>query len=325
MIRLFSNTYNQTIVLLLLFTVGIRFFGIMVPYANYTPTIDINYLASAFKEINQTPLLSFIISTVIVFISALILNTICIKHEIVFMPSYLPAYFFILLNSLFVDQFYAGPALFVNLFIILSLGEILKLYQSQNPTASIFIASLLAGISALLNISYLMFFVFVIIGINVFRPFTFKDNLAAFIGFIMPLYMGTMVNFLVNDTFLPFKLFYPDYGKLHLEYWAVKSAIPMTIVVCVFAVMRMYQNFFRNTTKAKRTIQMLLILMLISIALILTGKQNAKQEFSFIALPLSIYYSYYFSNYKFSLLKEIVNIMLLAAIIFFQYKVMWGL
>lgn len=325
MIRLFSNTYNQTIIFLLIFTIGIRFFGILVPYSNFTPSIDINYLANAFKFINYTPTLSFIVSTCIVFISAIILNNICLKHEIVFIPSYLPAYFFILLNSLFIDQFYAGPALFVNLFIILSFGEILKLYQSQNPTVSIFIASLLAGISALLNISYLMFFVFVIIGINVFRPFTFKDNLAAFIGFIMPLYMGTMVNFLVNDTFLPFKLFYPDYGKLHIENWAIKSAIPMVVAVCIFAVMRMYQNFFRNTTKSKRTIQMLLILMLISIALILTGKQNAKQELSFIALPLSIYYSYYFSNYKLSWLKEIVNIMLLAAIVFFQYKQMWGL
>jgi len=99
----------------------------------------------------------------------------------------------------------------------------------------------------------------------------------------------------------------------------------MVIVVSLFAVLRMYQNYFRNTTKAKRTLQMFIILMLISVILMLTGKQNAKQEFSFIALPLSVYFSYYFSNYKFSLLKEIINMMLIAAIVFFQYKELLGL
>lgn len=107
MIKLFSNTYNQTIIILVIFTIGIRYFGIALPYTNYTPSIEINYLASAFQFINYNPTVSFIFSTIIVFISAIVLNNICIKHELIFIPSYLPAYFFILLNSLFIDQFFA--------------------------------------------------------------------------------------------------------------------------------------------------------------------------------------------------------------------------
>ncbi len=293
----------------------------MVPYSNVSVPIEISYLDKLFQLLNYNSTLSFVISSLLIFFSALVFNNICLKHQLIFIPSYLPAYFFVLLNSLFVDQFYAGPVLFVNLFIILSLGEILKLYKANNPTISIFIASLLAGVSSLLNISYLAFFIFVIIGINVFRPFSIKDNLAGVIGFLMPLYIGTMINFLINDTYLPFRLFYPDYGKINIQNWALISALPAFFMVGLFAVVRMYQNFFRNTTKAKRAIQMLLILLVISVILMITGKQNPRQEFSFVALPLAVYYSYYFSNFKFNLLKEIINLMLILTVLFFQYRV----
>ncbi|MES2617110.1 MAG: DUF6427 family protein [Bacteroidota bacterium] len=324
MIRLFTNTYNQTIVALVVFTVLIRLFGYYIPYTNNTAPSSINYLANLFYFLNNTPEKSLIISTGLILLSALILNNICIKHELVFIPSYLPALFYVQLNSLFPDQFYAGPTLFVNLFIILSIGALLNLYRSEKPNNHIFLASVLAGISALLNISYLAFFVFVIIGLNVFRPFKFKENISALIGFLIPIYMGTMINYLVNNTFLPFYLFFPDYGHISIQLWAIESALPAFFLVGVFAVIRMYKNYFRNTTKTKRAIQMLLILLILSLILMVTGIQNPRQEFTFVSIPLSIYLAFYFSNNHFNWLKESIHLILLLTILFFQYRTLLG-
>lgn len=325
MIRLFTNTFNQTIFGLILFTVLIRSFGYFSPYVNTTQAVDISYLAHLFNLLNSTPLKSFILSSLMVLLSAMVLNNICIKHELVFIPSFLPAYFYVMLNSLFPDQFYAGPTVFVNLFIILSIDAILNLYRSERPTNAIFLASVLAGVSALLNISYLAFFIFVIIGLNVFRPFNFRENIAALIGFLIPIYMGTVINYLINNTFLPGHIFFPDYGNINTQGWAIQSALPAVMVVGVFAILRMYKNYFRNTTKSKRAIQMLMILSIISIALMVTGKQNPRQEFTFLSIPLSIYFAFYFSNYTFNWQKEVINIILLITIFFFQYRVYLGL
>ncbi len=325
MIRIFTNTLNQTIFALIIFTVLIRFFGYYIPYVNKTQTVSISYLAHIFNILNSTPLKSVVLSSLMVLLSALILNNVCIKHELVFIPSFLPAFFYILLNSLFPDQFYAGPTLFVNLFIILSIDALLTLYRSERPTNAIFVASVLIGISALLNITYLAFFVFVIIGLNVFRPFNFRENIAALIGFLIPIYLGTVLNYLLNNTFLPFYLFFPDYGNINDQLWAVQSALPAVLLVGIFAVTRMYRNFFRNTTKSKRAIQMLTILSIISLILVLTGKQNPKQEFSFLSIPLSIYFAFYFSNYSFNWLKEVINLILLISVLFFQYRSILGL
>ncbi|HEY1045445.1 MAG TPA: DUF6427 family protein [Bacteroidia bacterium] len=319
MIRLFSYTFNQTILFLFIFTVVIRTSGLLVPYVNTTQGVDINYLSAFFTTINAVPLIGFIISTLVVFLTALVFNHICLKHELIIFPSYLPAYFFILLNSVFVDQFYAGPVIFVNFFLILSLGAILNLFQSENPSLAIFEASSLAGLSALLNMTYIAFFIVVIIGINIFRPFNFRENISAFLGFLMPLYIGTMINFLINDNFLPFHIFFPDYGNFNSQYWALNSALPSIGLVGVLAVIRMYKNFFRNSTKQRRLIQFMIILLITSVILMTTGKQNAKQEFSFVAIPLAFSFTFYFSNSKLNILKEVVNMLLIVSILFFRY------
>ncbi len=319
MIRLFSYTFNQTILFLFIFTIVIRTSGLLVPYVNTTQTIDINYLSAFFNTINAYPIVGFIISTIFVFITALIFNQICIEHELIIFPSYLPAYFFILLNSVFVEQFYAGPVIFVNFFLIISLGAILRLYQSDNPSISIFAASTLAGLSVLLNTTYIAFFVFVVIGINTFRPFNFRENISALIGFLMPLYVGTMINYLINENFLPFHIFFPDYGNFKTPYWALYSALPSIGLVGILAVFRMYKNFFRNSTKQRRSIQLMIILLIISIILMSTGKQNPKMEFSFVAIPLAFSFTFYFSNSKLNVLKEIVNMLLIVAILYFRY------
>lgn len=318
MIRFFSHTFNQTILGLFVFTILIRTSGLLVPYENNTPVIGINYLSTFFATINEYAIVGFIISTLVVFLTALAFNRICIRHELIIFPSYLPAYFFVLLNSTFVDQFYAGPVIFVNFFIIVSLGAILDLYQSENPSISIFSASTLAGLSALLNMTYIVFFAVVVIGINIFRPFNFRENISALIGFLLPLYVGTMVNYLINGNFLPFHIFFPDYGNFKTPYWALQSALPSIGLVGLLAIIRMYNNFYRNSTKQRRSIQYMVILLITSILLMTTGKQNPRQEFSFVTIPLAFSFSFYFSNSKFNLLKEIVNILLIMSILFFR-------
>ncbi len=319
MIRLFSKTFNQTILFLLLFTIVIRTTGLLVPYINTTQTLNIRYLSEFFRWLNYYPIIGFSISTIFVFITGLIFNRICVKHELIIFPSYLPAYFFVLLNSVFVDQFYAGPVIFVNFFMIVSLGAILNLFQSENPSLAIFSASTLAGLSALLNMTYIAFFIVVLIGINIFREFNFRENISALIGFLLPLYVGTMVNYLVNDSFLPFYLFFPDYGNFNNQYWALYSSLPSIGLVGILAFFRMYRNFFRNSTKQRRFIQFMMIFLITTLVLATTGKQNPRQEFSFVTIPLAFSFTFYFSNNKINIFKEIVNILLITSILYFRW------
>ncbi len=317
MIRLFSNIYNQTFIGLIVFTVLIRLPGLFFPYINTNIPVSVNYLQSFFNILNQFSILGFLISTCIVFFTAILFNNLCNKHELIIFPSYLPAYFFIILNSLFIEQYYAGPVIFVNFFLISSLNSILNLYKSDNPYFSLFSASFLAGLSSLLNISYIAFFAIVLIGINIFRPFNLRENIATLIGFIMPLYIGTMINFLINGSFLPFHIFFPDYGNYQNQDWVFNSVIPLLAIISILGIVRLYQNFYRNTVKQKRSIQLMLIIFIATLILVFTGKQNTKQEFSFLAIPLAFFYTYYFSNSKINVFKEFLNLLLLVIVVFF--------
>lgn len=301
------------------FALLFRSSGLIEPYVNSNTPLTLNYLQDIFNVLNQNSVVAYFISTFIVFITSLQFNKICNKHELVIFPSFLPAYFYIVLNSVFVDQFYVGPVIFVNLFIILSLGSILDLYHSENPYFSLFSASFLAGISSLLNMTYVVFFLIVIIGVNIFRPFNFRENLSAFIGFLMPLYIGTMFNYLINGNFLPYYIFFPDYGNFNNQNWVLYSALPMIGVIGILAILRMNKNYNLNSIKQRRSIFLMLITLVASGILMVTGKQNPRQEFSFVAIPLAYFFSFYFTNSRFNLFKEIVNFLLLGLIIFFHY------
>jgi hypothetical protein len=286
---------------------------------NTNTPMTVNYLQSFFNTLNQNVFFAYYFSTFIVIITSLQFNKICNKHELVIFPTYLPAYFYIVLNSVFIDQFYVGPVIFVNLFIIISLGSILDLYKAENPYFSLFSASFLAGISSLLNMTYVVFFFIVIIGVNIFRPFNFRENLSAFIGFLMPLYIGTMFNYLINGNFLPFYIFFPDYGNFNNQFWALYSALPMIGLIGLLAILRMNKNYNLNSIKQRRSILLMLITLFAAAILMATGKQNPRQEFSFVAIPLAYFFSFYFTNSRINFFKELVNLALLGLIIFFHY------
>jgi len=320
LIRFFTNTYNHTFIGLLVLSIAFGITGIFNPYVNTTAPLAVNYLQQFFNTINHYHILGVFINTLMITITAVVFNNICNKHELTILPSYLPAYFFIIFNCIFIDQYYAGPVIFVNYFVILSLGAILNLFDSESPYFSLFLASFLAGISTLLNISYIAFFAIVLIGINIFRPFNIRENISAFIGFAMPLYIGTMVNYLINDNFLPYQIFFPDYGNYQKFQWVFNSALPAIAIIAVLGFIRMYQNFYRNSVKQKRAIQLMILISIACIILVFTGKQNSKQEFSFLAIPLSYFFSFYFTNSKTNYFKEFLNILLLVIIVFFLFN-----
>jgi hypothetical protein len=293
--------------------------GLIEPYINANTPLTINYIQGIFNFFNQNAIVAFFISTFIVLITSLQFNKICNKHELVIFPTYLPAYFYIVLNSVFIDQFYVGPVIFVNLFIILSLGSILDLYHSENPYFSLFSASFLAGLSSLLNMTYIVFFLIVIIGVNIFRPFNFRENLSALFGFLMPLYIGTMFNYLINGNFLPYYIFFPDYGNFNNQNWVLYSALPMIGVIGILAILRMNKNYTLNSIKQRRSILLMIITLIASVILMVTGKQNPRQEFSFVAIPLAYFFSFYFTNSRINFFKELINLVLLGLIAFFHY------
>jgi hypothetical protein len=193
------------------------------------------------------------------------------------------------------------------------------MYLTNNAVRPIFYSSLLLGIGVLLNLSYLAFFGFLLISINIIKPFNLKEHLISLIAFTMPLYIGTCLVYLFNGTFLPKYISFPDYSNMKSAFWMIKSPLSTLFVIILFAMSRMYRNYIRNNIKTRRAQLILIIFLLVSFVVIFTGVQNPKQEISFISLSFAVYLAYYFTDNSLNWFKEILNVLYLAVIVAFQY------
>ena len=70
------------------------------------------------------------IAFVLLILQAAVFNKICIDHDVIYTHTYLPAYFFVLINSLFFENLTLNSVLLGNTFVLIGLSFMFRIYQS---------------------------------------------------------------------------------------------------------------------------------------------------------------------------------------------------
>jgi hypothetical protein len=285
------------------------------------PQFTSENISSFFVVINQNKWMAFSLSTLLVYFTALALNFVVIKHEILFRSNYLSSYFYVILSSFFEEYYYIGPSTVINLIIIFSFHRIFELYKANNPIDSIFFSGLLTGITVLFSVSYFVFFPFLILGILFFRNFNLKELVAAVFGFTLPIYLSFILNYIVFSKMVPSYYNMPDFLNFNGYQPFIYSAFPFVLVFILFATFRLIANFSKNNIKTRRIFQLLYIYIVLVIILVFTGHQSPLHESILLVMPGSLILAYYYTSpHKIGKMKLSFHWLFLATVFAFQYK-----
>jgi hypothetical protein len=277
-----------------------------------------------FFLLNRNQVASFIFSAILSFVTALVLNSIVNEQEMLPRKSYLPAYFYCIFSSFFPQYILLSPVVFINLLMAFAFQRIFEMYKATWPIDNIFLSGILVGICALFSYSYTVFFPYLIIGILFFRAPKLYEMLAALFGFLLPLFLGAILNYLFNSIFLAQGLKIPNYSLISSLDFMLKSPILLAIILVALATIKIAGTFWRNNIKNRRIILLLYFYTLVAILLALTGKQDPITESMFLAIPFALFASYYFSfENKLQLYKKIIHWTLFCSILIYQYKFLW--
>jgi hypothetical protein len=93
-----------------------------------------------------------------VFLEAWLVNHIVAKHSILNKDSFLPALFFVLLNSLYPQQLFLSPQLIGNLFVIFMFYRLCNLYEAERPLYIVLDGGLYLGLAVLFNYDTLVYY-----------------------------------------------------------------------------------------------------------------------------------------------------------------------
>ncbi len=278
-------------------------------------------LTTAVATINQFIWLSFILSFGLVILQAIVINEICSHTGLVKGGGYMGAYFFLLVNSLFIGNFLLSEFQIGNLFAFFGLQLMIRLREGYN-TRMLFYSGLFFGLSLLIVPDHLWIIVFMVSAVLVYKTIVLKDVMAIVFGLGLPYYFVVSINYIFQRNNEPVEAvsnmndslknivkmgFLPNYGYV---------IFGLFLLISVFGLLRQIGNYYKNNTDVRRSIALMSMFFLYSLFMLLLHWKEMPSFYLLMGFPLTVFLSSFFNDERVSWWKDMVNLLLMGLAIF---------
>lgn len=270
--------------------------------------ITISFLPENLSEINVNLYVKISLSIILIFIQAVLVNNLIIRHKLSRALSTIPAAFLILYSAWVIEEQVFHSVLIANFFFLLSLNSIFKIYKRHLPIATIFNAGFWLAIATLFYHSYLVYFIVLLIGLYSMRNISLRESLQLLFGLLAPLgflavgafyfgEIGTFGNSLMDNFNLP------QIKALSLKNSLKPALTPLLIFVAIF-----FSNEIKKKKKfdAIKKIELVYWLLLMSIFSIFLANPLQMEHLMMVSIPLTISLGLVLETKSKSVVKEFI-------------------
>ena len=146
-------------------------------------------------------LLSTATALLLMLFQAYFINHIFNKYELTVRNTYLPAVVFLILISQIPAQYQLNAPMVGSTFVLFALQRIFQAFNNNAYQDGCVEAGLCISFATLCYVPYSFFFLFVITGMLLLRPFSFREILLSTMGFLLPLIFLALYRFYHQDPF----------------------------------------------------------------------------------------------------------------------------
>jgi hypothetical protein len=166
------------------------------------------------------PIVNVITALLLLLVQAYILNAALSVNKIIPVNTFLPVLLYSVLMSYDPSLLRIHPVLIANLFLILALRIILKIYNEKEPYLQVFNAGLFVSLASFFYLPALIFIVFIWMAFFIYRVSTTREWIIAMAGLITP-YLYLLVYYFwfdrVGDFYDKFISYFTHIEPLHLK------------------------------------------------------------------------------------------------------------
>lgn len=275
-------------------------------------TIVWNWIAAFSEWINfNTSILGVLIRVSVTLIAALFINKIVTDHKLMEKPGYLPAMWFLLLQSLIPKQV-SLDILFINVCMIASVKLMILVYKIENPINSLLTASFMLSMIALINSASVTYFLWLSAALLIMRPASFREWIMVLIGFLLPIYLLTSVLYLTDR--LDFNLIF-SFRKIAFELPQLSPFEWIRIAIVLFIPWLFFLLSANQISKlliqGRKTFIICLLLSIVVTALIISDLSSVSQSIHLVLLPATLLVSPLFMHVRKKLLPNLFILILL--------------
>lgn len=301
MIKLLKNISPASIIVLIIVMILLRapyfMFGNPLPTVYYSDPFS-KLLFNHLHFITNHLFLNGLVTGLLHLLIALWLNKIAIDFNLLFKKTYLPAFFFIIISSLYVEFFTLDAVTFSIMFQLLILVRLFRLYKTGNALSIAFDAGMYIAIASLFYLSILPWIFMVFIALLTFRKFDSREYLTAIIGMLIPFSMVAFYYYWNNNLQGFYEFFQPikQNGLSLRMFVSTADYLPLIplILTMLLAAHRIFENFYKNVVHVRKCFQVLAANIIIILCSFYIRPSFGIHHFLLLALPLAVLLSYYF-------------------------------
>ncbi len=263
----------------------------------------------------------WVIYLILLFSQALLLNRIVNKYRLLSQLSFLPAFGYVLLVSLFNDYLFMSSAFLANFPIIIMLD---KTYQSYNDSSyrHLFDIGFAISIASLFYLPTFILVVFMMVALATTRIFDWREWVVSLSGIFIPY-------FLIGTYFFWFEQFY-EFATLHFGTITSNQVLPINklellvkfliLLFIIMVTMFFFQvQFLKTIVQTRKYLTLSVYLLAISVMAFLLIRHFSFEPVSLSLIPISIFFSYTIFRLNNALTAESLHLALLSTLIVFQY------
>jgi len=319
LLRIFRSQSPIQFILIIPLVIGLWYSSFGTGIMQFPGNYDIGLYGFIFRLVSHFPTLSSLLALVLVSLQAIILNYLLIKNNLSLRNNLLPSYIFILLTGSTHSLTQLSAPLIASFFIMLSVVELLGMYELKDPFKECFNASFFITIASLFYFPAIIFFILIWISFLVYRVLSWREWIISFIGFFSVsifcwfyFFWNNQVPMIWNqiEQFFAFpEHFHVKFNRFGYIIWGIIA------LIFLGALSNIMNHIYEKVIAIRRKIWVIIFMFMIALLSFFYANQQFRFQIIFLTIPATIIINYATLNRKKPMRSEILLWLLTIAVI----------
>lgn len=323
MISQFRNLNPANLILLAFVTVVLRV-GVLLKMPQ---TVDLSLLdtyAGFLINVPEdlfSPFGNIFTAMVLVFIQAVILNRMVNNFNLMGKPTFVPALMYVSATAILEPFLVLSPALLANFLVLWMLYKFLNLYRRDNIMSTMFDLGMITAVGSLIYFPFIVMFPLIWVTVTIFRPFNWREWVAALVGFItIWFFVGTLyyLNGALNRAFSTIPLIITFHTSFKVTIYDFIVLLPLAVIL-VLSVFSLQKRMYRSNVFIRKSFLVSIFLFVFGMMGFSVNRDYDLSHFLLAVPPVSIIMSYFFVDASKRWFYETMYLLFAFTLLYFQF------
>jgi len=204
-LRLFRNNSPFTVLVLFIFAIIIKIQALLHPVApeRVAGHFLYNYILRGLDVVFRHAAFPYsFLAIFMLFAQSLYIKNIATRHKLFPRHTYVPSYVYIVVTSIYLPFNHFSETHVLNFILLGAVDIMFSFTQTTQPRKLIYNAGFLLCLAAMFQFSLLAYFMLMLVGMVMFRPFNLGEWSVALMGYVTPVYFLICILFLCDRFYL---------------------------------------------------------------------------------------------------------------------------